>query len=83
MAAAVRRPNWAPASCTRSIWRPRRPGSGPGRLVRPAGDPVAAGAMTLEAGTGLSLWDGCFPRLEEAVRRGLADESTLDTAVGR
>ncbi|RPK38450.1 hypothetical protein EES39_28485 [Streptomyces sp. ADI92-24] len=39
--------------------------------------------MTLEAGTGLSLWDGCFPRLEEAVRRGLADESTLDTAVGR
>lgn len=76
MAAAVRRPSWAPASCTRSIGRPRRPG-------RPAGDPVAAGAMTLEAGTGLSLWDGCFPRLEEAVRRGLADESTLDTAVGR
>lgn len=79
MAAAVRRPNWAPTSCTRSIGRPRRPG----RLVRPGGDPVAAGAMTLGAGTRLSLWDGCFPRLEEAVRRGLADESTLDTAVGR
>ncbi|MFJ2703803.1 glycoside hydrolase family 3 N-terminal domain-containing protein [Streptomyces sp. NPDC087428] len=53
------------------------------RLVRLAGDPVAAGALALEAGTDLSLWDGCFPRLEEAVRRGLVDEGTLDTAVGR
>ncbi|MEU8697729.1 glycoside hydrolase family 3 N-terminal domain-containing protein [Streptomyces sp. NPDC048680] len=53
------------------------------RLVRLAGDPVAAGALALEAGTDLSLWDGCFPRLEEAVRRGLVDEATLDTAVGR
>ncbi|MFJ6462135.1 glycoside hydrolase family 3 N-terminal domain-containing protein [Streptomyces sp. NPDC091387] len=53
------------------------------RLVRLAGDPVAAGALALEAGTDLSLWDGCFPRLEEAVGRGLVDEGTLDTAVGR
>ncbi|WP_327239339.1 glycoside hydrolase family 3 C-terminal domain-containing protein [Streptomyces sp. NBC_01318] len=53
------------------------------RLVRLAGDPVAAGALALEAGTDLSLWDDCFPRLEQAVRRGLVDESTLDTAVGR
>ncbi|MEU1436315.1 glycoside hydrolase family 3 N-terminal domain-containing protein [Streptomyces sp. NPDC005786] len=53
------------------------------RLVRLAGDPVAAGAMALEAGTDLSLWDDSFPRLEEAVRRGLVDESALDTAVGR
>lgn len=41
------------------------------RLVRLAGDPVTAGALALEAGTDLSLWDGCFPRLEQAVRRGL------------
>lgn len=53
------------------------------RLVRLAGDPVAAGALALAAGTDLSLWDDCFPRLEEAVRRGLVEESTLDTAVGR
>lgn len=53
------------------------------RLVRLAEDPVAAGALALEAGTDLSLWDDCFPRLEEAVRRGLVEESTLDTAVGR
>ncbi|TXL86613.1 glycoside hydrolase family 3 N-terminal domain-containing protein [Streptomyces sp. IB2014 016-6] len=53
------------------------------RLVRLAGDPVAAGAMALEAGTDLSLWDDCFPRLEQAVRCGLIDERTLDTAVGR
>ncbi|GAA1195960.1 glycoside hydrolase family 3 N-terminal domain-containing protein [Streptomyces hebeiensis] len=53
------------------------------RLVRLAGDPVAAGALALRAGTDLSLWDGCFPRLAEAVRRGLVDEGTLDTAAGR
>lgn len=53
------------------------------RLVRLAGDPVAAGALALDAGTDLSLWDDCFPRLEQAVRRGLVEESTLDAAVGR
>ncbi|MER5553585.1 glycoside hydrolase family 3 N-terminal domain-containing protein [Streptomyces sp. NPDC002793] len=53
------------------------------RLVRMAGDPVAAGATALRAGTDLSLWDDCYPRLAEAVRRGLVEESTLDTAVGR
>ncbi|MFD3486579.1 glycoside hydrolase family 3 N-terminal domain-containing protein [Streptomyces sp. NPDC058665] len=53
------------------------------RLVRLAGDPAAAGAMALKAGTDLSLWDDSFPRLEQAVRRGLVDEHTLDTAVGR
>ncbi|WP_327118393.1 glycoside hydrolase family 3 C-terminal domain-containing protein [Streptomyces sp. NBC_01341] len=53
------------------------------RLVRMAGDPVAAGALALRAGTDLSLWDDCYPRLAEAVRRGLVDESALDTAVGR
>ena len=53
------------------------------RLVRLAGDPVAAGALALRAGTDLSLWDDCYPRLAEAVRRGLVEEATLDTAVGR
>ncbi|MFJ4837584.1 glycoside hydrolase family 3 N-terminal domain-containing protein [Streptomyces sp. NPDC088746] len=53
------------------------------RLVRMAGDPAAAGATALRAGTDLSLWDDCYPRLAEAVRRGLVDEATLDTAVGR
>ncbi|GGW03814.1 glycoside hydrolase family 3 N-terminal domain-containing protein [Streptomyces globisporus] len=53
------------------------------RLVRLAGDPVAAGAMALAAGTDLSLWDGCFPRLAEAVEGGLVDEAVLDAAVGR
>ncbi|MFD4898420.1 glycoside hydrolase family 3 N-terminal domain-containing protein [Streptomyces sp. NPDC058411] len=53
------------------------------RLVRLAGDPVAAGALALRAGTDLSLWDDCYPRLAEAVRRELVEESTLDTAVGR
>ncbi|MEV1022608.1 glycoside hydrolase family 3 N-terminal domain-containing protein [Streptomyces sp. NPDC050264] len=53
------------------------------RLVRLAGDPAAAGAMALTAGTDLSLWDESFPRLGEAVERGLVAEETLDTAVGR
>ncbi|MFE6157957.1 glycoside hydrolase family 3 N-terminal domain-containing protein [Streptomyces sp. NPDC056486] len=53
------------------------------RLVRLAGDPVAAGALALGAGTDLSLWDGCFPRLAEAVERGLVSEDTLDAAVSR
>ncbi|MEV1046218.1 glycoside hydrolase family 3 N-terminal domain-containing protein [Streptomyces sp. NPDC049916] len=53
------------------------------RLVRLAGDPVAAGAMALAAGTDLSLWDDCFPRLAEAVDRGLVDLTALDAAVGR
>ncbi|MFI6087885.1 glycoside hydrolase family 3 N-terminal domain-containing protein [Streptomyces sp. NPDC051218] len=53
------------------------------RLVRLAGDPVAAGALALHAGTDLSLWDGCFPRLAEAVERGLVSEDALDAAVTR
>ncbi|MCX5412451.1 glycoside hydrolase family 3 N-terminal domain-containing protein [Streptomyces sp. NBC_00059] len=53
------------------------------RLVRMAGDPVAAGAMALRAGTDLSLWDDCYPRLGEAVRQGLVEEAVLDRAVGR
>ncbi|MFJ2261764.1 glycoside hydrolase family 3 N-terminal domain-containing protein [Streptomyces sp. NPDC087844] len=53
------------------------------RLVRLTGDPVAAGAMALSAGCDLSLWDACFPRLAEAVTRGLVPEAALDTAVAR
>ncbi|CAM5564174.1 Periplasmic beta-glucosidase precursor [Streptomyces sp. ADI98-12] len=53
------------------------------RLVRLAGDPVAAAATALSAGTDLSLWDGCFPRLAEAVDRGLVEEAALDAAAGR
>ncbi|NUP37419.1 MAG: beta-glucosidase, partial [Streptomyces sp.] len=53
------------------------------RLVRLAGDPVAAGALALNAGCDLSLWDACYPRLAEAVERGLVAERTLDTAVAR
>ncbi|MFI1328815.1 glycoside hydrolase family 3 N-terminal domain-containing protein [Streptomyces sp. NPDC020845] len=53
------------------------------RLVRLAGDPVAAGALALNAGCDLSLWDACYPRLAEAVERGLVAERTLDTAVTR
>lgn len=53
------------------------------RLVRLAGDPAAAGATALAAGTDLSLWDDAFPRLAEAVERGLVAEETLDRAVGR
>lgn len=53
------------------------------RLVRLTGDPVAAGALALNAGCDLSLWDACFPRLAEAVAQGLVAERTLDTAVAR
>ncbi|MEU7377985.1 glycoside hydrolase family 3 N-terminal domain-containing protein [Streptomyces albidoflavus] len=53
------------------------------RLVRLAGDPAAAAATALSAGCDLSLWDACFPRLAEAVDRGLVEERALDAAVGR
>ncbi|WP_445407714.1 glycoside hydrolase family 3 protein, partial [Streptomyces albidoflavus] len=53
------------------------------RLVRMAGDPVAAAATALSAGCDLSLWDACFPRLAEAIDRGLVEEGALDAAVGR
>ncbi|MEU1669071.1 glycoside hydrolase family 3 N-terminal domain-containing protein [Streptomyces sparsogenes] len=53
------------------------------RLVRLTGDPVSAGALALNAGCDLSLWDACFPRLGEAVAQGLVAERTLDTAVAR
>ncbi|WP_037841718.1 glycoside hydrolase family 3 N-terminal domain-containing protein [Streptomyces sp. NRRL F-5126] len=53
------------------------------RLVRLAGDEASAAALALEAGTDMGLWDDCFPRLVEAVERGLVAEDVLDTAVAR
>ncbi|MCX4767705.1 glycoside hydrolase family 3 C-terminal domain-containing protein [Streptomyces sp. NBC_01275] len=53
------------------------------RLARLTGDPVSAGALALNAGVDLSLWDEGFTHLEEAVERGLVREETLDTAVAR
>ncbi|CAB56688.1 MULTISPECIES: glycoside hydrolase family 3 N-terminal domain-containing protein [Streptomyces] len=53
------------------------------RLVRLTGDPVSAGALALDAGCDLSLWDASFTRLGEAVERGLVSESALDAAVAR
>ncbi|CAM5397228.1 beta-glucosidase OS=Streptomyces alboniger OX=132473 GN=CP975_31675 PE=3 SV=1 [Streptomyces alboniger] len=53
------------------------------RLVRLTGDPVTAGALALDAGCDLSLWDDSFPRLDEAVARGAVSERALDAAVAR
>ncbi|WP_406120910.1 glycoside hydrolase family 3 N-terminal domain-containing protein [Streptomyces sp. NBC_00989] len=53
------------------------------RLARITGDKVSAGALALDAGVDLSLWDEGFTHLEEAVERGLVAEETIDTAVAR
>ncbi|MFI5797834.1 glycoside hydrolase family 3 N-terminal domain-containing protein [Streptomyces sp. NPDC051677] len=53
------------------------------RLARITGDKVSAGALALEAGVDLSLWDEGFTHLAEAVERGLASEAALDAAVAR
>jgi beta-glucosidase len=53
------------------------------RLARITGDKVSAGALALNAGVDLSLWDEGFTHLEEAVERGLVTEQTIDTAVAR
>ncbi|MFD4877862.1 glycoside hydrolase family 3 N-terminal domain-containing protein [Streptomyces sp. NPDC058420] len=53
------------------------------RLARITGDKVSAGALALNAGVDLSLWDEGFTHLEEAVERGLVTETALDTAVAR
>ncbi|WSQ12470.1 glycoside hydrolase family 3 C-terminal domain-containing protein [Streptomyces sp. NBC_01231] len=53
------------------------------RLARVTGDKVSAGALALNAGVDLSLWDEGFTHLEEAVERGLVDVDTLDAAVSR
>ncbi|WP_216587116.1 glycoside hydrolase family 3 N-terminal domain-containing protein [Streptomyces brasiliscabiei] len=53
------------------------------RLARITGDKVSAGALALDAGIDLSLWDEGFTHLEEAVERGLVSEAALDAAVAR
>ncbi|WP_329259779.1 glycoside hydrolase family 3 C-terminal domain-containing protein [Streptomyces sp. NBC_01478] len=53
------------------------------RLARITGDKVSAGALALNAGVDLSLWDEGFTHLEEAVERGLVSEETVDTATAR
>lgn len=53
------------------------------RLARITGDTVSAGALALNAGVDLSLWDEGFTHLEEAVERGLVSEATVDAAVAR
>ncbi|MDV9176593.1 glycoside hydrolase family 3 C-terminal domain-containing protein, partial [Streptomyces sp. W16] len=53
------------------------------RLARITGDKVSAGALALNAGVDLSLWDEGFTHLEEAVERGLVNEATVDAAVAR
>ncbi|MER6155758.1 glycoside hydrolase family 3 N-terminal domain-containing protein [Streptomyces sp. NPDC001868] len=53
------------------------------RLARVTGDRVSAGALALDAGIDLSLWDEGFTHLEEAVERGLVSEAALDAAVAR
>ncbi|TLS40334.1 beta-glucosidase [Streptomyces montanus] len=53
------------------------------RLARITGDKVSAGALALNAGVDLSLWDEGFTHLEEAVERGFVGEDALDAAVAR
>jgi beta-glucosidase len=53
------------------------------RLARITGDTVSAGALALNCGVDLSLWDEGFTHLETAVQRGLVEESVLDAAVAR
>jgi len=47
------------------------------------GDRTASGALALNAGVDMGLWDTGFQRLEEAVARGLVEESRIDQAVKR
>ena len=47
------------------------------------GDRAASGALALEAGVDMGLWDTGFEKLEEAVARGLVSEARIDEAVRR
>lgn len=47
------------------------------------GDRVASGALALNAGVDMGLWDTGFEKLEEAVARGLVDTTRIDEAVKR
>lgn len=47
------------------------------------GDRVASGALALNAGVDMGLWDTAFGQLEEAVARGLVTEERINEAVKR
>lgn len=47
------------------------------------GDRTASGALALNAGVDMGLWDTGFQRLEEALEQGLVEESRIDEAVKR
>lgn len=47
------------------------------------GDRTASGALALNAGVDMGLWDTGFQQLEEAVERGLTEERRIDEAVKR
>lgn len=47
------------------------------------GDRMASGALALNAGVDMGLWDTGFQKLEEAVEKGLVEERRIDEAVKR
>ena len=47
------------------------------------GDRTASGALALNAGVDMGLWDTGFRQLEEALERGLVTEEKIDEACGR
>ena len=47
------------------------------------GDRCASGALALNAGVDMGLWDTAFSMLEEALDRGLVEEARIDEAVMR
>lgn len=53
------------------------------RLDNLTDSPVASGAMALDAGVDISLWDNGFSHLEEAVEQGLVSEAQVDRAALR
>lgn len=53
------------------------------RLDLLTGDNALSGALALESGVDISLWDTAFSHLEEAVERGAVSEKLLDEAVLR
>lgn len=53
------------------------------RLNVVTGDLTASGAMALNAGVDIGLWDQAFSHLEEAIEQGLVSEETLNEAVLR
>ena len=53
------------------------------RLDEITGDNMLSGALALDSGVDISLWDTGFTHLEEAVRSGAVSEERLDEAVLR